>query len=133
MLQVFCLDVATVDLDVAFTWMLQTYVSSVFMCFVRMFASVSSRCCICLQWFLIVFQSFSQVFQMLVSSVSSVFFSMLQLLHLDVSKVDPVLHIGCAWETADGVGDVRGWRGTTIGALPPCAGSVSLPDRTSGR
>jgi hypothetical protein len=55
MLQMFCLDVAKVDLDVAYTYMLQAYVSSVFMCFIRMFASVSSECCIYLQWFSNVF------------------------------------------------------------------------------
>jgi hypothetical protein len=35
MLQVFYLDVAKVDLDVAYAYMLQTYVSNVFMCFIR--------------------------------------------------------------------------------------------------
>jgi hypothetical protein len=39
------------------------------------------------------FQVFLQVFQMHVSSVSSVFRRMLQVLHLDVSKVDYVLHL----------------------------------------
>jgi hypothetical protein len=48
------------------------------------------------------------MFQTLVSSVSSVFFWMLQLLYLDVSKVDRVLHMEFAWGEADGVGDVRG-------------------------
>jgi len=37
------------------------------------------------------------VFQTLVSSVSSVFFC---ILHLHVSKVDRVLHMGYAWEAA---------------------------------
>jgi hypothetical protein len=36
-----------------------------------------------------------QVFQIHVSCVSSVFFYMLQVLHLDVSKVDRMLHVGC--------------------------------------
>jgi hypothetical protein len=85
--KVFYLDVAKVDLDVAYTCKLQAYVSSVFGCFIRMFASVSSECCIYLQWFSNVFQVFSQVFQAFVSSVSFVFFCMLQLLH-DVSKID---------------------------------------------
>jgi hypothetical protein len=67
LLQVFYLDVTKVDLDVAYTCMLQAYVSNVFRCFVCMFASVSSECCICN-----VFQVFSQVFQTLASSVSSV-------------------------------------------------------------
>jgi hypothetical protein len=51
MLQVFYLDIAKVDLDVAYTCMLQAYVSSVFRCFIRMFASVSYGYYICLQWF----------------------------------------------------------------------------------
>ena len=37
------------DLDVVYTCMLRAYVSSVFRYFIRMFASVSSRFCICLQ------------------------------------------------------------------------------------
>ena len=44
----FYLDVGKVDLDVAYTCMLQTYVSSVIRCFIHIFASVSSGCCICL-------------------------------------------------------------------------------------
>jgi hypothetical protein len=71
-----------------------------------MSASVSSGCYICLQWFSNVFQAFSQVFQTIVSSVSFVFFCMLQLLYLDVSKVDRVLHMRCMWEAAGGAGDV---------------------------
>jgi hypothetical protein len=39
-----------------------------------------------------------QVLQTHVSSVSSVVFCMLQLLHLYVSKVDRVLHMGWVWE-----------------------------------
>ena len=58
-----------------------------------MFASVLSRCCICLQWFSSVFRHFPQVFQMLISCVSSAFKLMLQMLHLDVSKVDRTLHL----------------------------------------
>jgi hypothetical protein len=45
------LNVAKVDQDVRYTCMLQAYVSSVFRCFIRVFASVLSRCYICLQWF----------------------------------------------------------------------------------
>jgi hypothetical protein len=54
-----------------------------------------------------VFQTFSQMFQTLVSSVSCPFF-MLQLLYLDVSKIDWMLHMRCAWEVANGTGDVQG-------------------------
>jgi hypothetical protein len=69
MLQVFYTDVTKVDLDIAFvakvcTRMLQASVHNV-----------------------------SSVFQTYVVSVSSVFFYMLQVLHLDVSKVDLVLHM----------------------------------------
>jgi hypothetical protein len=69
MLQMFYLDVAKIDLDVAYTCILQAYVLSVFRYFIRMFASVSSGRCIYLQWFLNVFQEFLQVFQTLVLSV----------------------------------------------------------------
>ena len=55
---------------------------------------------------------------------------MLQLLHLDVSKIDRVLHIGCTWKAAGdaddvwgGVGDVRG------GAVPLLVGSLASPTR----
>ena len=54
---------------------------------------------------------FSQVFQTLVLSVSFVFFCMLQLLHLNVLKVDQVLHMRCAWEAAGGADDIRGGMG----------------------
>ena len=66
---------------------------------------------------------------------------MLQLLHLDVLKVDRVLHMGCAWKAAgsaddvrDGVGDVQGgadhyWYTPSQSrrarsSFAPCAGSV---------
>ena len=55
-------------------------------------ASVLSRCCVYLQWF---------------SSVSSIFRRMLQVLYLDVLKVDWVLHTGCAWEAGGGVSSPR--------------------------
>ena len=57
-------------------------------------ASVLSGYCVCLQWFSSVFASVSSVFR--------------HVLHLDVSKVDRVLHMGCAWEAADDVDDVGG-------------------------
>jgi hypothetical protein len=55
-------------------------------------ASVLSR-----RYVTYVFQWFSSVFTCFkhVSSVSSVFFFMLQILYPDVSKVGRVLHIGC--------------------------------------
>jgi hypothetical protein len=63
-----------------------------------------------LRMFAMVFKCFlsvSQVFRMLVSSVSSVFFCMLQLLHLNISKVDQVLHMGCAWKAVGAADDVQ--------------------------
>jgi hypothetical protein len=51
------------------------------------------------------FHVFLQVFQIHVSSFSSFFFCML---HLDVSKVDQVLHMGCAWEAASSAGLLLG-------------------------
>jgi hypothetical protein len=57
-------------------------------------SSVLSGCCV---YFTIVssvfFKVFLQVFLMYVSSVSSVFRRILQVLHLDVSKIDQVLHL----------------------------------------
>jgi hypothetical protein len=56
-----------------------------------------------------------QVFSGVFASVSDICFMcfvyllcMLQLLHLNVSKVDWGLPMGCVWEAADGAGDVRG-------------------------
>jgi len=44
---------------------------------------------------------------------------MLQVLYLDVSKVDPVLHIRYAWEAGGGASAVRG----TFGRRGPCVGA----------
>jgi hypothetical protein len=41
------------------------------------------------------------MFQTHVSTVSSVFFCMWQLLHLDVFKIDQVLHMGYVWEAGE--------------------------------
>jgi hypothetical protein len=84
-----------------------------------MFASVSSGYCICLQWFSKIFQAFSQVFHAFVPSVSFVFFCMLQLLHLEISKVDRLLHMGCAWKVTDGAGDIRGGVGDVRSGMGP--------------
>ena len=50
--------------------------------------------------FQIFFKCFRKCFRRFVSSALSVFFSMLQLLYLDISKVDRVLRMGCAWKAA---------------------------------
>jgi hypothetical protein len=99
MLQVFYLDVAKIDLDVEH--MFQVFAGIFCECVYLNIAYVCND-------FLMFFQTFSQVFQMLVSNVSSVFFCMLQLLHLYVSKVDRVLHIECTWEAGGSADDVRG-------------------------
>jgi hypothetical protein len=44
------------------------------------------------------FQLFLQMFYMHVSSVSFVLFYMLQVLYVDVLKIDRVLHMGCVCE-----------------------------------
>jgi hypothetical protein len=64
MLQVFYLDVAKVDLDIA-------YVTMAFKCL----------------------QMFLQRFQTYIASVSAIFGCMLQVFHLDVAKVDQVFHM----------------------------------------
>jgi hypothetical protein len=87
----------------------------VFSVFHMYVASVSFGCCIGLQWF----QVFWQVFQIFISSVSSFFFCMLQQLHLHVSKVYRVLHMGCTWKADGGAGDVRGGVGDVRGGTDP--------------
>jgi hypothetical protein len=58
-------------------------------------ASDLSGCYVCLKWFSNVFSRVFQVFQTHVSSVSSVFFfCMLQVLRLDVSKIDRDAPVG---------------------------------------
>ena len=62
---------------------------------------------------------------------------MLQLLHLDVSKVDRVLHTRCAWKAVggaddvrDGVGDVRGSIGNAqVNVGPLLVHSLVSPTR----
>jgi hypothetical protein len=109
MLQVFHVDVEKVDWDVAYVAMVvhicafvlnvqlffQTYVAVIWTLhmFYTYVAHILSGCCVCFTWFSSGFQMFLQVFQMHVSSVSSTFRSMLQVLHLDISKVDRVLHL----------------------------------------
>jgi hypothetical protein len=98
MLLVFVLDVAKVDLDVAYTCMLQAYVSSVLHVCLQVFHLV-------LHIFVMIFKYFSGIF----ASVSDVCFKcfinlflMLQLLHLGVSKVDWVIAhgilVGSDWQ-----------------------------------
>jgi hypothetical protein len=60
-------------------------------------------CCVCLNGF----QLFLQVFQMYISSVLFIYFCTLHVLHLDVLKVDRVLHKGCAWKAEGGTSGHR--------------------------
>jgi hypothetical protein len=46
-----------------------------------------------------------QVFQTHILSVSFISFCMLQVLHLDVLKVDRMLYMGCLWEAGEGASD----------------------------
>ena len=71
---------------------------------------------------------FSQVFHTLVSSVSSIFFCMFQLLHLDVIKVEWVLHMGYAWEATGGAGDVWGGVSDVQGSWPTARVLARGPD-----
>jgi hypothetical protein len=61
--------------------------------------------------FAMIFKCFSGVF----ASVSSVFFYMLQLSYLIVSKVNRVLPMGFAWEAVGGADDIQGGMGDVRG------------------
>jgi phosphotransferase system glucose/maltose/N-acetylglucosamine-specific IIC component len=70
------------------------------------------------------FAIISKFFSGFFASVSDICFMcfvyllcMLQLLHLNVSKVDWGLPMGCVWEAADGAGDVRGRVGDVWGGV----------------
>jgi hypothetical protein len=71
---------------------------------------------------------------------------MLQLLYLDASKVDRLLHVGGAWEAAGGADHVQDGAGLLLGrslASPTRSGArsfaervpsdASVPDQMSGR
>jgi hypothetical protein len=85
-----------VDLDIAYTSMLQEYV---FKCF-QMF---NTYVCKCFVWMLHIFALVFKCFSAIFASVSDVCFKcficlffILQLLHLNISKVNRVLHMGYA-------------------------------------
>jgi hypothetical protein len=100
-----------------------TYVCKRFIWMLHMFAMV-------FKGFLV---TFSQVFQTLVSSVSSIFFCMLQLLYLDVLKVDRILRmaVGSGWRC----GRHSGWcEPLLVCSLASPIGAHLLPVRApSGR
>jgi hypothetical protein len=62
-----------------------------------------------------------------VLNISSIFFCMLQLLHLDALKIDQMLHVGGVWEAADGVDDVQDGAGLLLGRL------LASPTRSGAR
>jgi hypothetical protein len=70
--------------------MLQVYLLRYCICFINMLQAFYLDVTYVLQWFLSVFQVFLQVFQLHILSVSS---AILQVFHLNVSKVDRVLHL----------------------------------------
>jgi hypothetical protein len=67
----------------------------IFKCILGVFASVSDAC---FKYFICLFLT-------------------LQLLHLNVSKIDQVLHMGCMPKAAGGAHNIWGARGPTVGAL----------------
>ena len=95
-LQPYVLSVSDVP-EVCFIGVFRMQVASVFIWMLHMFHTyvvcVLFGCCLWLQWFSSVFRCFFRVFQKHVSSISSAFRRMLQLLYLNVSKADRGLHL----------------------------------------
>jgi hypothetical protein len=78
--------------------------------------------------FAIVFKCFSGIFASVLDACFKCFiclFFILQLLHLDVLKIDRVLHMGYTWEAAGGTDDVRGGMGRAARAHYLCALSLA--------
>ena len=118
----FYLDVAKVDLDVAYTYMLQAYVSSV--------SGVLYVCCKCFFWMLHMLAIVFKCFQTFSASVSDACFKCFICLLLYV----PTIASGCfkcrsgvtrgkrlATHVQGGMGDVRG------GAIPLLGRSLTSP------
>jgi hypothetical protein len=116
---VFYLNVAKLDLNVAYTCMLQAYVSSVFSCFKRMFQVFYLDMAYILQWLHTCFSGVSDV----CCKCFSCFGRILQVFHLNVAKVDRVLHV-LQWDPSAAaagapcmrVGSGRMERGAATGA-----------------
>jgi hypothetical protein len=132
-------DVAKVDQDVAhvaitmhvcFKCMFQifhlyhTYVASVFIWILRIHACASVFH-LDTAYVYNGFQVFLQVFQKHVSSVASVLFCMLQLLHMYVSKVNRMLHMRCVWEAAAVQATSRATQVTSEAVQAHCWGALS--------
>jgi hypothetical protein len=72
-----------------------TYMHFTRICF-KCFQVFHIYVCKCFIWMLLIFAMVFKYFSDVFANVSFVFICMLQLLHLDILKVDPVLHNGCA-------------------------------------
>jgi hypothetical protein len=57
----------------------------------------------------------SRVFASVSDACFKYFIDFVCCLHLDVSKVDQTLHMGCVWEAAGDASDVRGGIGLLLG------------------
>jgi hypothetical protein len=100
-----------------YIWMLHIHT-----CCNNMFSVVSYVCCKCFIWmlymFAVVFKCFYKCFRRMFQVFYLSFFCMLQLLLLDVLKVNRVLHMGC-------VGDVRGSAGNIQDDADPAARALA--------
>jgi hypothetical protein len=65
------------------------------------------------------FKRFRKCFRRLFQVFYLSFFCMLQLLHLNVLKVDRVLHMGCAWKAASGMDNIWGGMGGVRSGVGP--------------
>jgi hypothetical protein len=90
-----------------------------FKCFSVFHTYICKHFILTLHMFAMVFKCFWDVFASVSDACFKCFicFFMLQLLHMDISKVAQVLHMGCAWEAAG--------RRTTFGQCGPIAGGLA--------
>jgi hypothetical protein len=91
--QVFHLNVAKVDLGCCICCKLYVWCEPMFQEFQTFVSNVLSGCFKTRFWCYTCCNGYTRMFQAYVSSVSSVFIFMLQMFHLDVLKVDRVLHV----------------------------------------
>jgi hypothetical protein len=94
----------------------------------QVFSGVSYVCLQLFYWMLNMFTMIFKCFSGVFTSVSYAYFKcficiyllfMLQLLHLNVSKVDQVLQMECTWEAVGGADDVQGRVGDVQGGGGP--------------
>jgi hypothetical protein len=126
--------------EVCFIYVFRTHVAIVVIWMLHMFHTYVARvlfgCCVWLQWFSSVF---FKVFKKHVSSVSTAFRRILQLLYFDVSKVNRVLHLFSSYlllhhlsRSQQGMHSNEGWAmGVGLGS---CVRRVQAKElRTDGR